>query len=599
MGARPPRWLKCPRKSSIILDRFVAFKTFLDDKFNSQVPEEDLFQYPLLKSFVASKKREIGLVIDLTNTSRFYNKEVVEKDGVGFVKLGCRGHAEAPDRHQVGMFIRICTGFISKHPEKIIGVHCTHGFNRTGFMIISFMIEVEGWSVEAATVNFAQSRTPGIYKGHYLQELWERYGSGGLDAPPPPELPEWCFDEEEGEDEDDDERRGPSRNGDGEQSPMKKRKKSKPVENPKFADGVTGVEAVSARGMEKLQEIIWDMLQWNRGTFPGCQPVSMDRKNIEYIAQKPYKVSWKADGVRYMMLILKENEVYLFDRDNSVFLASELKFPRRKAPDEHIFDTLLDGELVMDKEGSKTHPRFLIYDIIKFEGQDVGKADLDRRLLCVDKEIIGPRNTAVKAGKLDKTKEPFGIRKKDFYPVEKAQWVLEKLNPSIPHETDGLIFQPAIDPYTAGQSPYILKWKPHELNSVDFQLNIQTVTKVGCLPERIGGLYVQGYDQPFSSIKVNAELRHYDKRIIECTWDEKLSTWKFLRVREDKSFPNAVKTAQSVCESIRHPVTKDMLNDYITRFQYSDGQSRPPPVIPPDKLNAAPKHQSQTSTSTT
>ena len=29
------------------------------------------------------------------------------------------------------------------------------------------------------------------------------------------------------------------------------------------------------------------------------------------------------------------------------------------------------------------------------KGQDVGKADLDRRFLCIDKEIIGPRNQMV------------------------------------------------------------------------------------------------------------------------------------------------------------------------------------------------------------
>ena len=32
--------------------------------------------------------------------------------------------------------------------------------------------------------------------------------------------------------------------------------------------------------------------------FPGCQPVSMDRENLQYLADMPYKVSWKADGTR-------------------------------------------------------------------------------------------------------------------------------------------------------------------------------------------------------------------------------------------------------------------------------------------------------------
>lgn len=32
--------------------------------------------------------------------------------------------------------------------------------------------------------------------------------------------------------------------------------------------------------------------------FPGCQPVSMDTNNIRLLHEKPYRVSWKADGTR-------------------------------------------------------------------------------------------------------------------------------------------------------------------------------------------------------------------------------------------------------------------------------------------------------------
>ena len=44
-----------------------------------------------------------------------------------------------------------------------------------------------------------------------------------------------------------------------------------------------------------------------------------------------------------MMLILKEREIYLIDRDNNVFGASQFHFPQRKNLREHIFDTLIDG----------------------------------------------------------------------------------------------------------------------------------------------------------------------------------------------------------------------------------------------------------------
>lgn len=46
---------------------------------------------------------------------------------------------------------------------------------------------------------------------------------------------------------------------------------------------------------------------------------------------------------RYMMLILKEREIYLIDRDNNVFAAPQFHFPQRKILKEHIYDTLIDG----------------------------------------------------------------------------------------------------------------------------------------------------------------------------------------------------------------------------------------------------------------
>lgn len=66
-------------------------------------------------------------------------------------------------------------------------------------------------------------------------------------------------------------------------------------------------------------------------------------KNIRYLHQKPYRVSWKADGTRYMMLIKKENEIYFFDRDNACFKVSGIRFPCQDNLNTHIFDTLIDG----------------------------------------------------------------------------------------------------------------------------------------------------------------------------------------------------------------------------------------------------------------
>ena len=38
----------------------------------------------------------MGLLVDLTNTTRFYDRNDIEKDGVKYVKLQCKGYEYIP-----------------------------------------------------------------------------------------------------------------------------------------------------------------------------------------------------------------------------------------------------------------------------------------------------------------------------------------------------------------------------------------------------------------------------------------------------------------------------------------------------------------------
>jgi hypothetical protein len=42
---------------------------------------------------------------------------------------------------------------------------------------------------------------------------------------------------------------------------------------------------------------------------------------------------------------------------------------------------------------------------------------------CIDIDIVQPRNKAIQAGTFDKTKEPFSIRSKRFFSIDKSEWV--------------------------------------------------------------------------------------------------------------------------------------------------------------------------------
>uniref|UniRef100_A0A6G3MG28 mRNA-capping enzyme (Trinotate prediction) n=1 Tax=Henneguya salminicola TaxID=69463 RepID=A0A6G3MG28_HENSL len=129
----------------------------------------------------------------------------------------------------------------------------------------------------------------------------------------------------------------------------------------------------------------------------------------------------------------------------------------------------------------------------------------------------------------------------------------------------------------SGTCHSVMKWKPDYLNSVDFYLKIHRVRLVGCLDQDEGHLYVMNLDSCFAKIKVccfgliklTPELKKYDKRIIECTFDKTSQNWKFLRVREDKYAPNAYTTALSVCNTILQPVTIEDIYEAVMNDTHS------------------------------
>lgn len=341
-GPIPPRWLHCPRKSKgLLYDKFLAFKTPLSSDFDTQVPDECKFTVEMLINSMKHIKRKIGLWIDLTNTSRFYDKNELEKYGIRYLKLQCRGHGETPSPDQTKTFITICKNYIAQHPLDIVGVHCTHGFNRTGFLIVSYLVEMDAGNVDACLALFADARPPGIYKDDYIQELYRRY-QDIEDATPAPPRPAWCLEYDDSNVEDNDE--GTSAELESDEPPKKRRKKENFRQNPVFMSGVPGVQALlDVQKASGILRRIQDICGWDKTGFPGLQPVSMDQDNICYLHDKPYRVSWKADGTRYMMLVQGEGDVYFVDRDNSIFQVKDLFFPHVRDPKRRLKDTLLDG----------------------------------------------------------------------------------------------------------------------------------------------------------------------------------------------------------------------------------------------------------------
>ncbi|KAG2315425.1 hypothetical protein Bca52824_018547 [Brassica carinata] len=114
---KPVQYQKCPASGHEI-GFIVPSKVPLNEAYNSHVPPGSRYSF-----------KQLGLVIDLTNTTRYYSTTDLKKEGI---KTICNGGL------QHGLTVFRLNQFVLnlKHSKKYILVHCTHGHNRTGFMMI-------------------------------------------------------------------------------------------------------------------------------------------------------------------------------------------------------------------------------------------------------------------------------------------------------------------------------------------------------------------------------------------------------------------------------------------------------------------------------
>lgn len=171
--AIPDRWLDYTGVGQVIEGtRFIAFKVPLNEFINDSLDETKRFGMPDLFSLVDEKK--LGCVIDLTNTDRYYNPSDVRKRGICYNKIFTQGH-KVPNSKVCDKFFTNVNQFLERNPGNVlIGVHCTHGVNRTGYLICRYMIDVLGIDPQTAISAFKDARGHGIERQNYLDSLLAR-----------------------------------------------------------------------------------------------------------------------------------------------------------------------------------------------------------------------------------------------------------------------------------------------------------------------------------------------------------------------------------------------------------------------------------------
>uniref|UniRef100_A0A2K6LXC5 RNA/RNP complex-1-interacting phosphatase n=1 Tax=Rhinopithecus bieti TaxID=61621 RepID=A0A2K6LXC5_RHIBE len=116
--------------------RFIAFKVPLQKSFEKKLAPEECFSPLDLFNKIREQNEELGLIIDLTYTQRYYKPEDLP-ESVPYLKIFTVGH-QVPDDETIFKFKHAVNGYSNLYflfIDKLIGVHCTHGLNRTGYLI--------------------------------------------------------------------------------------------------------------------------------------------------------------------------------------------------------------------------------------------------------------------------------------------------------------------------------------------------------------------------------------------------------------------------------------------------------------------------------
>uniref|UniRef100_A0A2I3GWP3 RNA/RNP complex-1-interacting phosphatase n=1 Tax=Nomascus leucogenys TaxID=61853 RepID=A0A2I3GWP3_NOMLE len=114
---------------------FIAFKVPLQKSFEKKLAPEECFSPLDLFNKIREQNEEFGLIIDLTYTQRYYKLEDLPET-IPYLKIFTVGH-QVPDDETIFKFKHAVNGFLkeNKDNDKLIGVRCTHGLNRTGYLI--------------------------------------------------------------------------------------------------------------------------------------------------------------------------------------------------------------------------------------------------------------------------------------------------------------------------------------------------------------------------------------------------------------------------------------------------------------------------------
>lgn len=303
--------------------------------------------------------------------------------------------------------------------------------------------------------------------------------------------------------------------------------------------------------------------------FIGPKPMSLSWENVlppqdgKISILNGYTVTDKADGERVLMYFAEDGRAYVIDTRLNVRY-SGITLPE-------FASSVFDGEYLDTWKVSEdaklvkvTMAAFLAFDVYFFQKQFVANmALIPNRLDILNQVHVGaPKNSFVQ------------FKKKEFLHDENGT-IFENINKILsmdaPYKTDGLIFTPANLAVGAnypnepanlrGRWVRAMKWKPPEMNTIDFLVRIGADVSVGGNTLKLVTLCVGSNEVDADKVNALSILSSAQKsKVVTSQYVEKEFATTLLPLKDGRCY----------CKN-----GEVIMNNTIIEFSYIDGEWSP------------------------
>jgi len=162
------KWLDVSKYGTFVKGTdILPFKCPLDPKYDQIFEEHERFHWSDIIDFSVQQGTPLKYIIDLTYTTKYYDSKDLPSD-IRYMKFWIAGK-KLPKEDQVSEIFEI---FEKARMEKVgVGIHCTHGRNRTGLLVAMFLIKVLKIDVAEAISRFEEARGCKLEHREYLENL--------------------------------------------------------------------------------------------------------------------------------------------------------------------------------------------------------------------------------------------------------------------------------------------------------------------------------------------------------------------------------------------------------------------------------------------